>query len=142
MTKLFILLACGFLATGAAAQTVYKCTTAGKVSYGERPCADGKTTILAAPAAGDTAAAEAAAERDKTALNTIEKAHAADDERAGRERTRAARAADIRRQKCERLRLKRQWAEQDAARTTGQARDTAQLKAKRQGEALAVECPG
>jgi hypothetical protein len=142
MTKFFILLACAVLATSTSAQTVYKCTTNGKVSYGERPCADGKSTMLAAPAAGDTAAAQPALERDKTALKTIDKAHAAEDERASRERTRAARAADIRRQKCERLRLKRQWAEEDATRAAGQARDTAQLKAKRQGEALAVECPG
>ena len=145
MTKFFTLLACAVLATNAAAQTVYKCTVDGKVSYGERPCAAGKTTVLAAPAAGDAEGAAAAAERDKAALAAIEEERAVrlpKLEREMREHIRAARATDTRRQKCERLRLKQQWAEQDAARADGAAREAARLKAKRQGEALAVECPG
>jgi hypothetical protein len=132
------------LAGPVAAQPVYKCTVDGKVSYGERPCAHGKTTELAVPPAPSGVDAAEALERDKARLAALQKERAASEareEREEREQQRTARAAATQRRKCERLRLQHTWAEEDAARAGKATSATAQLKAKRQAQALAVQCP-
>jgi len=134
------------LAHAAAAGTVYKCSVGGKVSYGDQPCANGGGTQLAlAPApVVDPAAAEKSA-NDMRRLQALEKARigsaAREDRLLQRERERVAKAMAAQRQKCERLRLKAKWQEEDAGRARGAAVAGARLKAKRQAEALAVECP-
>jgi hypothetical protein len=129
------------LACGAAAQTVYKCTVDGKVSYGDQPCAHGRTTELAVPPAPSGAAAAEALARDKARLAALQKERASVEAREERERQRAARSAATLRQKCERLRLQARWAEEDAARAGKATSAAARLKARRQAEALAVQCP-
>lgn len=129
------------LAGPAAAQTVYKCTVDGKVSYGERPCAHGTTTTLDLPPAPDGAAAAEALERDKARLAALQKERAMANAREEREHQRAARAAAATRSTCERLRLQQKWAEEDAARADKATSAAARRKAKRQAEALAVQCP-
>jgi hypothetical protein len=134
------------LAQAAAAQPVYKCTIDGKVSYGEHPCAHGRTTELAVPPAPAVAEAAEALERDKARLAALQKERSTVEVREERERARSARAAEATRQKCERLRLQVKWAEEDAARAgkaaAGKAgTESARLKARRQAEALAVQCP-
>jgi hypothetical protein len=129
------------LAGPVAAQPVYKCTVDGKVSYGERPCAHGKTTELAVPPAPSGVDAAAALERDKARLAALQKERSASAAREEREQQRTARAAAAQRRKCERLRLQHTWAEEDAARAGTATSATAQLKAKRQAQALAVQCP-
>lgn len=130
------------LAQPATAQTIYKCTVGGKTSYAEQPCADGKATTLAVPAApADADAAVQRLERDKARLAALQKERAADEARAERDNQRVARAAAATRQKCERLRLQGKWAQEDAARADKTTVASARLKAKRQAEALAVECP-
>ena len=132
------------LVQAAGAQTIYKCTTDGKVSYGEQPCAAGKTTELTVltvpPAPSGKEAAEALA-RDKARLAALQQGRASADAREERERERGARAAAATRQKCERLRLQVKWADEDAARAGKEAATAARLKARRQAEALAVQCP-
>ena len=129
------------LAQGAAAQTIYKCSAGGKVSYGEQPCADGKATTLAVPPAPDPSAAAAQLKQDKARLAEFRKDRAARETREEKDRERAARAAATVRQKCERLRLQSKWADEDAARAGKATLASARLKAKRQAEALAVQCP-
>jgi len=129
------------LAQGAAAQTIYKCSAGGKVSYGEQPCADGKATTLAVPPAPDPSAAAAQLKQDKARLAEFQKDRAARETREEKDRERAARAAATVRQKCERLRLQSKWADEDAARAGKATLASARLKAKRQAEALAVQCP-
>ena len=129
------------LAQGAAAQTIYKCTVGGKVSYGEQPCADGKMTTLALPPAPDAGAAMKQLEHDKARLAAIQKERATRETREAKEGERAARAAATTRQKCEHLRLQSQWAHEDAARAGKATAAAARLKAKRQAQALAVQCP-
>jgi hypothetical protein len=129
------------LAPAAGAQTIYKCTAGGKVSYGEQPCADGKATTLAVPPAPDATAAAAVMEQEKARLAVFQKARAARETREEKERERTDRAAASVRQKCERLRLQSKWAEEDAARAGKATLTSARLKAKRQAEALAVQCP-
>jgi len=130
------------LAQGAAAQTVYKCSSGGKVSYGEQPCAGGKGTLLAPPPAPDTGAAAAQLKQEKARLAALQNERALRDTRDEKDSERAARAAAAAQRKCARLRLQGKWAAEDAARAGKAAAPGARLKAQRQAEALAVECPG
>jgi hypothetical protein len=139
-TTMLVLGLCA-LVQAAGAQTIYKCTTNGKVSYGEQPCAAGNSTQLAVPPAPSGEQAAAALERDKARLAALQKERAAVNTREERDRERSARAAAATRQKCDRLRLQLKWAEEDAARAGKEAATAARLKARRQAEALAVQCP-
>lgn len=129
------------LAQGAGAQTIYKCSVGGKISYGEQPCAHGTGATLAVPPAPDAGAATKQLEHDKARLAAFQKERAARERREEKEGERAARAAATVRQKCERLRVQSKWAEEDAARAGKATAAAARLKAKRQAEALAVQCP-
>ena len=142
-TPIAALLLCA-LAQAAGAQTVYKCSAGGKVSYGEQPCAHGKASQLAIPAAPAPAAVGAAREqlaRERARLAAMQKERGAAQAREEREYLQAAKSTGAARQKCDRLRLHATWAQEDAARA-GKAAAGARLKAQRQAQALAVECPG
>ena len=128
-------------AQGAQAQTIYRCDVNGKVSYGEQPCTGGKTSALAVPTAPIGNDAATALERDKARLAALQKERAVEGAREEKERARAARTAEATRQKCERLRLQVKWAQEDAARAGKEASAAARLKARRQAESLAVQCP-
>ncbi|KQQ97569.1 hypothetical protein ASF77_06465 [Massilia sp. Leaf139] len=132
------------LVQSAAAQTVYKCTVDGKVSYREQPCAEGKTTPLTVPPPppGADKAAAASLARNKARLAAVEKERSAAAAREEREGERAARAEATARSKCDRLRLQQKWAQEDVARAGREATEAQQIKARRQAEALAVQCPG
>jgi len=142
MVKWMAAIAACVVAQSVTAGTIHKCTINGKVSYGDQPCAAGTGVELAVQAAPppDKLAAEKLA-ADKLRLAALEKDRAAADVRDERERQRAAKAAGALRQKCERLRLKQKWSEEDLRKLRGDALASARLKAGRQAEALAVECP-
>jgi hypothetical protein len=137
----------------AAAQGVYKCSAGGKISYADRPCGEGQSTRLPPPAAGVAPPeAGAVATRDARTLVEFEKLRLAREKeqareqnreqaRAERSRQQRTRAALAHRKTCDKLRLRRKWADEDAARAGGKAYDIARRKARRQAEALAVECP-
>ncbi|MET0983446.1 MAG: DUF4124 domain-containing protein [Telluria sp.] len=142
MGRIMVVMAACMLAGGAAAQPIYKCTAGGKVSYGEHPCAHGTATALTVPPApADAAAAAARLERDKARLAELQNGRAARALAEERDAGRAAKAAAAQRQKCDRLRLKQRWLDDDLAQAGREATGAARLKAKRQAEALAVECP-
>jgi hypothetical protein len=142
MGRIMAMIAAGVFAGGAAAQPIYKCSVGGKVSYADHPCAHGTASELAAPPpAPDAPGAAAQLERDKARLAELEKRRSERQALEERDGARAARAAASARQKCERLRLKARWAGEDLARAGREAASAARLKAKRQAEALAVECP-
>jgi hypothetical protein len=146
MGRIMAMIAAGVFAGGAAAQPIYKCSVGGKVSYADHPCAHGTASELAAPPpAADAPGAAAQLERDKARLAELEKRRSERQALEEREGARAARAAAAARQKCERLRLQARWAGEDLVEgrsTTGRkATSAARLKARRQAEALAVECP-
>ncbi len=129
----------------AAAAPVYKCTQGGKVSYGDRPCERGASMALPPPAAGvDPEGKNAVPGNDARILLDLEKQRIAKEknaQREDRERQRAARAAGARRKQCDRLKLRQRWAAEDAARARGARGEAARVKANRQAEALALECP-
>lgn len=59
---------------------------------------------------------------------------------ADQARERAARQKETHDKRCAQLRLEQKWAAQDAVGAGDKNRDAAQLKARRAGERLAVEC--
>jgi len=142
MVKWMAAIAACVVAQGVAATTIHKCTVNGKVSYGDQPCAAGTGAELAIQAAPppDKLAAEKLAS-DKLRLAQLEKERATAAVADERERQRTAKAAGAQRQKCERLRLKQKWLEEDLRKLRGDALANARIKAQRQAEALAVECP-
>jgi hypothetical protein len=144
MRLLFITGLC-VLSQLAEAQTVYKCSTGGRVSYGDRPCADGGGKRLPPPAAGvDLPEANTPATRDARTLLQLEKLRIArekDEERQLRERQKLARGAAARRKACDKLRLRHKWAQEGLAQAGGKTHDAARIKLRRQAETLAVECP-
>lgn len=116
---------------------LYKCHEGGRVSYSDRPCAGAGApfAVRAAPAPDPDAAARL--ERARATLLALEKTRA----EQSQVDERAERAAQARRTLCDKLRLQRRWADEDLARSRGDARDAARIKARRQAETLALQCP-
>jgi len=157
MIRMFLIITLSLLWPFAAAQGIYKCNAGGKISYADRPCLAGPSTRLPPPAAGVAPPeANAVATRDARTLVEFEKLRLAREDKQAREKAREqsredariernrqqrARAALAQRKTCDKLRLRRKWAEEDLARAGGKAHDAARRKLRRQAEALAVECP-
>jgi Domain of unknown function (DUF4124) len=145
MMRFFLILAATLLPAAAQAQSVYKCTHEGKTSYGDRPCAQGASTALPPQEGIPISDRTGPQGGDARTLLELEKARIAREkaaDRQGRVEVRQARAAQAQRKKCDRLRLRRKWAEEDLARTAhGPQHEAARIKLRRQLDTLAVECP-
>jgi hypothetical protein len=132
-----------FAALSAQAQTVHKCTVDGKVSYSDQPCSEHAShavlDVQASPAA-DPDAIKTLRQQKKQA-DTLEKSRLKRQDKDERDDASAARAAAVQRKKCDKLKLTKRWADEDARRATGAAVEPARLKARRAGEAMALECP-
>ncbi len=124
-----------------AAGAIYKCHEGGRVTYADRPCpgAGAELPVRAAPPPDPETLARFDRARDM-ALD-IDKQRAEQNLREERDAERSRRAALALRKRCDKLRLQRQWLEEDLARTRGDAKDAARIKVRRQAETLAVECP-
>jgi hypothetical protein len=124
------------------AQAIYKCIDGERITYGDQPCGKGGSQLrVQAPPQPDPEAA-ARLERARAYLAEAERSRAADALREERASERARREAGAQRRRCDKLRLQRKWAEEDLARAAGDERmNEARLKARRQQEALALECP-
>ena len=146
MWKLFpAVAACAVLAT-VHAQTIYKCSVNGALWYGDRPCTAGVASELAVtpapPPDPDTIARLARQHALAQQLVRRDAARAYYDEmEAARELQRARRAASSQKRKCDRLRLRQQWAQEDVRGAADKSAGKAQVKARRQGQAMALECP-
>jgi len=146
MFRYLPMIAACLFSLGAHAQTVYKCSVDGKTSYSDRPCAHGASKTLPPPPAGisaaDTLGPQGGDARTLLELEKMRMEREKQTARDERDQARLARAAHAKRQKCDKLRLRRKWAEEDLARTAhGPAHEAARIKARRQLETLAVECP-
>ncbi|MBP1202042.1 hypothetical protein JOD97_000056 [Duganella sp. 1411] len=129
-------------AFAAQAQSVYKCTLDGKVSYSDMPCPAGAAAspMPAVPATPAGAAASADLLRMQTESAALRKARQKTEEREALEAERAARRAAAQRKRCAKLALAKQWADEDARGASPANLAKARLRAKRAGESLAVEC--
>jgi len=144
MRACLLILAC-LLCQPALAGSIYKCLDGGRVSYSDRPCAGAGATLAVPDAPPPDPALQERLERNRAMLAGIEKARLAQATREERDLERAQRAALADRKRCDKLRLQRQWADEDLARQRGDAKEAARLKAqlnaRRQAASLALECP-
>lgn len=141
-----------------AADTVYKCTADGKTTYADRPCERGASRMLPPPVGVDPNVDAVRGADSRTLLET-EKLRAElgktaqaqqqqqqqrdkrrEEARADRDNARLARAAAVRRKRCDRLRLQVKWAEQDLARAGLRKQEAARTRLQRRRELMAVEC--
>ena len=134
-----------FASASASAQPIYKCAVNGTLWYGDRPCTSGVASELAvAPAPPPDPETMARLARQQALAQQLIARDAArafhDEMEAAREQQRARRAASAQKLKCDRLRLRQQWAQEDV-RAAGDKSGKAQVKARRQREAMALECP-
>lgn len=144
MQRIGTLLLTLLLAAGqAGAQTIYKCSAGGTISYGDAPCADGASVQLPALALpGPDRSAELATL--KARADQLERARHQREAVDARAQRRADRAASAHRNKCAQLALRRTWAAEDATatgRANGRAADQATRKARRAAEQLRLTCP-
>ena len=124
---------------GASAQSLYKCTVNGKVTYTGAPCKEGQTKAIEVPPAPKTdPAREQDLQRQKVALSKLERARSL---REDQERERQVeRAATANEQQCAQLRLDKQAADESANQGAVAARPAKREKAELLGEALAAQC--
>ena len=142
MLRLISLLVLGALCHAAAAQTIYKCDSGGKLTYGDQPCTAGTASELAVPAApAPDPGLQQRLKRQKAMVEQLDKERLASAALQERERARNARLGAARRQQCDRLRLRKKWADEDLARAGGKEAMPLRIKAQRQAEQLALECP-
>ena len=146
MLRAATILLCLSASTTAAAQ-VYKCVNNGKVTYSESPCPGAKVTRLDAPTVAPDAPAppdpRAELQRQKALADQLSKARKASEAQHERQRARIVSAAAQRYQRCEKLRLQKKWADEDARGVRdGDLARTMRKKADRAAETLKVECPG
>ncbi len=133
--------ACAVLAS-ASAQTMYKCADGARVSYGDRPCTSGTASVVAivpAPAADPETAARLA--RQHALAQQLTLRDVLEDAAVRQEQQRLRRAAASQKTKCDRLRLRHQWAREDVGIAPKKSSAAAERKARRQAQALALECP-
>lgn len=143
LRALLALTLCGAAAT-AGAQTVYKCTVDGKVTYTEMPCQSGTTAVLAAPAAPTRSPEAAAAElaRQQRLSKELEQDRHRVEAKDARDMDRVARAADARQARCNKLKLNKKWADDDLKGAPVGRVESAQRKARHAAEQLKLGCPG
>lgn len=123
------------------AGTIYKCHEGGRVSYADRPCPGVGTQLAVRAAPAPDPDTQARMARAHAMALEIDALHTEQTLRQERDAERASRAALAVRKRCDKLRLQRQWLEEDLARTRGDAKEAARIKVRRQIETMAVECP-
>jgi len=148
MRVLFLFIAC-VLCQAASAGTIYKCRDGERVSYSDQPCAGAGSTLAVPDAPPPDPATQERLEHQRATVLQLEKARLTQASRDEREFERAQRTSLAERKRCDRLRLQRQWADEDLARqrlagndpARAAAGEAARLKARRQADTLALECP-
>jgi hypothetical protein len=129
------------LSTGAAAQNLYKCSADGKVTYSQAPCERGTSSVVAVPEAPPPDPdAKARLQQQQRDLKQLEQARQQREAKQDRDEKVADREARARFKKCAKLRLEHKHAAEDARNAAIQKAESAQLKARRAADKLALEC--
>ncbi|WP_146204553.1 DUF4124 domain-containing protein [Massilia glaciei] len=142
-TNTVSLLALGAWCAAAGAQTtIHKCVIEGKVSYGDTPCTAGAASQLLVPATGapDPHYTKLMA-RQKAYVGRLDAERRAEEIQAERRGAHERRQAAAHRQKCAKLGLRKKWNHEDLARAEGKHAASLRVKARRQAEEMALECP-
>ena len=149
MVRLIVCTVCAgsfLMANPAGAATLYKCSGAGKVSYGDQPCTGAgagvksiEMHVTSAPPPDPHALAELA--RQHRLLAKMQTERRKNDAQDARERARYNQVASVRHVRCAKLRLKTKTMNDNAARSAGFDKEMLHRKAGQQREAMAIECP-
>jgi hypothetical protein len=137
------------------AGTLYKCTEAGRTTYGDRPCAGaaGSKAFAVRPAPPPDPALEERQARARTLVADIDAKRAAQDARDERDARDAARRgqqqAQEKRSHCDRLRLQHDAAAVEDGRAVIRARglqkdvqaDMAKYNERHRAKVMATQCP-
>lgn len=128
-----------------AQSAIYKCEQDGKVSYSSAPCSGGMA--LPAVASGPAASANKEGKLPPSEARLKAMADQLTRERHQREaqEERQQQRAAVRHRQCDKLRLRKKWSDEDAAKlpasASAAARGKAQRQARHQAERLALDCP-
>ena len=127
------------MCAGASAQSLYKCTVNGKVTYTGAPCKEGQMKAIEVPPAPKTdPAREQELQRQKVALTKLERARSLREDQE--QKRQVERAATAHEQQCAQLRLDKQAADENANQGAVAARPAKREVAEQLGEALAAQC--
>lgn len=135
----FLVLA--FMCSTASAQTLYKCSVDGKITYSGKPCAGTVTQIEVPPAPTPNPEAAKDLARDKTLSAKLQKERQAREAQQQRDDDVLDRTSGARAQRCAKLRLQKKWADEAAGKAAVANQEAAREKARKQAEAMALECP-
>jgi hypothetical protein len=127
------------------AMAIYKCESAGKISYSDSPCSNSKgikfeEPLEHRPSARDITDAKLKAAREKAELERIESKRSKREAKEEKDREKIARAGADKRKKCDEMALQKKWADEDAASATGKSAQKARRTARRKAEKLEMEC--
>jgi type IV secretory pathway VirB10-like protein len=142
MLRLISLLLLCTLCSGASAQKLYKCRVAGNLIYSGEPCKGVPSTPVEVPDAPrpDPGMAQEL-KRQEVALERLEKERKVREAQEKRFAASDARLAAGRQDRCEKLRLQKKMADDEAAVAVGAENQILQEKAMRVAEYVASECP-
>lgn len=124
---------------GASAQSLYKCTLDGKITYSVAPCKEGTMkAIEVPPAPKPNPNREQELKREAVALAALQKARA--EREAAAQQTDNLQAKAAREQRCSALRAEVLQAEQNAVGAPGALKASRRAEAEKKAEAMAAEC--
>lgn len=140
---MFRLLAASLLALCAlpACAQMYKCTVNGKPSYQETPCATGPVTKIKIDAAPEPdPGSDEVRERQRELAERLSGERADRDAADRQQHAYAQQIAAARKHRCDRSRLERRWAAEDAQRPQRNATERAQTAERREAEWASLDC--
>jgi hypothetical protein len=142
MLRLIPLLLLLALPCGASAQKLYKCRVDGKLIYSGAPCKGVPSTAVDVPDAPkpDPAVAQEL-KRQEVALAKLEKERKVREAQEKRFTDSDERLAAGRRDRCEKLRLQKKYADDEVTAAVGLETQALKEKAMRVAEYVAAECP-
>lgn len=131
------------LSAAASAQKLYKCRVDGTLVYSGAPCKGVTSTPVAVPDAPKPDPALAAElKRQEVTLSQLEKERLVRQKQDQRFAESDARLAAGRRDRCEKLRLQKKYADDEVTAAVGLETQALKEKAMRVAEYVAAECPG
>jgi len=142
MLRILALLGLLVSSSAALAQAIYKCSAGGRVTYASAPCDGASVTAIAVPVApAPDPQAALLFKREKALLATLQHERASREAREQRAAAIAQQSAARHHQRCARIALQKRWADDNANRAAGPAKEPLKRRAKQMGEAMAIECP-
>lgn len=142
MSRLISFLLLCLLCAGANAQKLYKCRVDGTLVYSGAPCKGVASTPVAVPDAPKPDPAVAAEiKRQEVALAKLQQARMLREKQDQRFAESDARLAAGRRDRCEKLRLQKKYADDEVTAAVGLPTQALKEKAMRVAEYVASECP-